>query len=334
MVPGISNGEMKQQVIFLDQLRKKCGADIAIFLDWGRNDLGRKIALAQSTDRASDEMTDICHLVGKRRHIPGEAIIDIIAHSAGTIITNKTAIRLHDSGIRFRHVLFLGTPHDADADVSALMETSCSVLNVFSGNDKVNRTVSTDKGRIHAFTGESFRNLRMDTSLGGRKIRHYNFLENTPENLEQYAAVLATGSWPLAVPVSEQTSLTPAELYKAALWVRQVRVDKTERILVMRLIQNALKDSVPEIQTYGAIMAGLLADTVFRLRLMELLENKTSPGYLRREIYQALGSIGNPEDLRYLRRLRKSDPDSSDVLRDVMRDWKRKRIGGLPLPKS
>lgn len=324
MIPGISSGDLEQQGRFLSELRQRSGADVAIFLDWGQHDPTRKMASAQATSRAADELAALCRLLHDRTR--DGATVDLLAHSAGTIVANKASQRLGKTSVRWRHVVFLGTPHDPEADIAALLRISRAVVNIHSCYDKINRNVSGDGGRLQALTGEPYWNQQLDTSLGGRQIRHDSFLENTPENWCQYAHVLKHGTWPKPLGEWGDAGSTPEDLYRIAAWVRANKTDARKHPRTAELIDNSLRDANPEIQTYGALLAGLLANPSFRKPLKRLLENDESHVYLRREIYRALGTIGDPDDLRYLQQRRKSDPESGDALRDVLREWKWNRI--------
>lgn len=327
MVPGISSGDLGKQSRFLAQVRLRSGADLAVFQHWGHTDPTRKIASPLATAQAARDLATLCKRVwsgGKKG-----ATIDLLAHSAGTIIVNKAAtqLRREQSSVRFRHVLFLGTPHDPHVDLSALKQMSRAVLNIHSAYDKINRNVSGNIGLLHGLSHKPYWNLRLDTSLGGRRMRHYTFLEHTPENWLQYGGFLHSGQWPLPRTIANAAGGDPDTLYRLAVWVRAGQLTPAEQARVLALAQKSLTHSEVEIRYYGALLLGLSGDSsAARAGLKAALGQSDAPAYLRREIYQALGAIANPQDLRYLQRARKTDPASGDVLRDVLRDWKRRRI--------
>ncbi len=66
-------------------------------------------------------------------------------------------------------------------------------------------------------------------------------------------------------------------------------------------IQRCLGDSDPEVQAYAAYFMGNFGANLTRVRLFELLASP-HPG-VRREAVEALGAIGNPEDLPGVERL-------------------------------
>ena len=326
MVPGISSGDLEEQSQFLAQVRLGSDADLAVFQHWGHTDLARRIASPLATAQAGSALATLCEQIwadGGRN-----ATIDLLAHSAGTIVVNKAAMQLRQeaSPVRFRHVLFLGTPHDPNVDLNALKRMSKAILNLHSAYDKINRNVSGDTGLLHALGNKPYWNRRMDMSLGGRRIRHDAFLEHTPENWSSYSHFLRSGEWPLPQAISVSSGRTPAALYRIARWIRSGHMMPAEQTAVFTLARKSLSHPEAEIRYYGALLMGLLGDADSCPLLKTALERSDAPLYLRREIYQALGSIARPQDLRYLQRARKTDPASGDVLRDVLRDWKRRRI--------
>ncbi len=326
MIPGISSGELEEQSRFLGQLRLRNGADLAIFQDWGRLDPTRKIASATATAQAAENLAFLCKRIWGGN--PQGVTIDILAHSAGTIIANKAAILLRQERFpgHFRHVLFLGTPHDTNVDLGALKELSRAVLNVCSGFDKINRDVSGELGWLQALDQPPYWNLRLDTSLGGRRIRHYAFLENTPENWLQYGFFLRSGDWPSPQALAGKTTQNPEALYRVAAWAKSTALSEAQQAEVLAFARECVSHGDIEVRYYGVALMGMVGDSSCRTQLKAILEQSDTPGYLRREIYQALGTIADPEDIRYLQRARKSDSTSGDVLRDVLRDYKINRI--------
>ncbi len=326
LVPGVSSGDVQTQGRFLAQLRVRTAAQVAVFHHWGGSDPTRRMAAPMATTNAAETLAAFCQAVS--RESADGPHIDVMAHSAGTIVVNKMALHLAatNSPVRLRHVLFLGTPHDPSVDLRALKERCDALVNVHSAFDKINRNVSGDGGALAALPTPPFWNRSMDTSLGGRRMRHYTFLENTPENRVQYSGFLRTGRWLSPAALSAATSLTALGLHRHAMQIKMADPAARQEMVTLPLLQRCLPHPHEEIRYYGALLAGLSRNNDARPLLKASLEAPGQPAAVRRELYQALGRIANPRDLRYLQQRRKSDPAAGDVLRDVLRDWKRKRI--------
>ncbi|MHC4885872.1 MAG: HEAT repeat domain-containing protein [Planctomycetota bacterium] len=226
-------------------------------------------------------------------------------------------------GIRFGRTLLLGTPHDPAVDLEALKAMSKSVLNVRSAYDKINRNVSNELAELRALDGYPFWNQRMDKTLGGRLVRHYVFLEPTPENVVQYGTYLKRGRWPEAQRLDGKAVMDVEALHGFALWLQKHGILGTEE-LYKHLALEALK--ARDTAYYGALLLGQIGGEGAREALKEVLEKEGTSVLVRREIYQALGNLADARDLRYLQRRRKQDEGAGDVLRDVLREWKQRRI--------
>jgi hypothetical protein len=325
MIPGISSGDLQQQSRFLSNIKIKTKIDTVVFQHWGHADFTRKMASPLATATAAGDLVALCE---KIRSGGNNKTIDIIAHSAGTIVINKAAnqFRAGKSPVRFGQVLLLGTPHDPEVDMSALKNMSDTILNIHSAYDKINRNVSGNLGIINALTKYPYTNLQRDTTLGERRVRHYVFLENTPENWLQYSTFLNTGKVLLPGHLQFSKQYDVEALCKIALNCKSGQLSSQQKVKLISVAEKSLANIKPEIKYYGAALAGLLKANQLRPMLKTALETDNPPPYLRREIYQALGNITDPADLRYLQQARKKDPQSGDALRDVLREWKRKRI--------
>ena len=326
LVPGVSSGDLATQSRFLSHLRRRTGAQVAIFHHWGQYDPTRRMAAPTATSRAAATLASFCELMW--RQAGPQPHIDVLAHSAGTIVVNKAALHLAtaDSPVRLRHVLFLGTPHAPDADLTALKQRCEALLNLHSVFDKINRNVSGAEGALEALPAPPYWNRSLDRSLGGRRTRHNAFLEDTAENRVQYGHFLRTGRWltPLAWP--DGAPLTAIGLHRHALHVRAANPGARQGMVGPALLRRCLAHPDPEIRYYGALLAALAGEGAVRPALKATLEAPEQPDMVRREIYQALGAMEDPRDLRYLQQRRQSDPEAGDVLRDVLRAWKRRRI--------
>ncbi|MBN1257581.1 MAG: hypothetical protein JXA52_07735 [Planctomycetes bacterium] len=326
MIPGISSGDLEESCRFLGQVRAQGGQDLAVFYNWGGLDFTRSIASTTSTANAASGLIGLC------RQFLGEAsgnrTVDILAHSAGTIIVNKAAVQIRESysPVRFRQVLFLGTPHDPEVNLDALKSVSDSVLNIFSDYDKINRNVSSNSGVLADLEGGAYRNLRMDTSLGGRRIRHYAFLKNNPENWVQYGGYLQTGQWPrpAAPPIEPVDSVEL--LHGVAIWIKSGSAGDNNLNDLHQLIKQSLAHPNPEVEYYSVILTGLLKASTFTPQLKSILDKQETPTYLRAEIYQALGNFEDGKQIHFLQRARKQDKECSEEIRDVLREFKLKRI--------
>ena len=326
MIPGISSGDVAASCRLLQHLVNEEPASRGIFYDWGGGDPMRKVASPIATERAGGDVLALCSaLPGPDGQRP---IIDILAHSAGTIIANKAANRLAREGgtLRFRHVLFLGTPHDANVDLTALKAASDAIVNVHSNNDKINRTISDNMGRLNQLPGGPYRNVRMDTSLSGRIIRHYTFLTDTPENWHQYGTFLADGTWPEAGAIPSAPCSDVGRLHGAALSLQTQPPTEKSQTAGIHLALSCLESDNVQVKTYGAILAAILKDQTLLDPLKRELEKMECPPYLQNEILQAMGNMATPEMVRYLQRQRKTSPESAEVLRDVLRRLKQERI--------
>jgi len=328
MVPGISSGDRAQSCRLLEAVRGDAPDALGIFYEWGGGDPTRKVASPLATARAG---ASLARLLAMPADGAGEGcVIDVIAHSAGTIVINKAAGDLREARapVRLRHVLFLGTPHDPGVDLTALKSRSAAVLNVHSAYDKINRNVSDDLGHLQALPGGGYWNVRMDTSLGGRLIRHYAFLEDNPENRVQYRAFLDRGTWPEALPLPAQVDgkLDCERLQRFACGLRAAVPDPALRDACLPWTDACLAAADPACVYYGVLFAGILRERSRADALKAVLARPEAPGYLRREVYPALGNLERPEDVRFLLRKRGEDPEGGEVLRDVLRALKRNRI--------
>lgn len=118
---------------------------MAVFLDWGHLDPTRKVVSPLATAKAAEDLAALCQLIDANS--PSTVTFDLLAHSAGTVVANKAAIRAQEAGqsVHFRHILLLGTPHDPGVDLTALKAVSRAILNIHSAYDKINRNISDDQ---------------------------------------------------------------------------------------------------------------------------------------------------------------------------------------------
>ena len=323
MVPGISSGDLKESRIFLERIREEGGYELAVFYDWQADNPTRIVVSRTATEPAARHLVEFC--AQYQRDKTGRAI-DVIAHSAGSVVLNKGAQEIvqGDLPLRFRHVLLLGTALDADESLDNLKVVSSSILNLHSAFDKVNHNINDRNGLLAELDGPPYSNLQKDYSLGGRMMRHYVFLASNPENRIGYSAYLTTGTWPAAEPPAAGTKASLIDLQRTAQWVR-VHPEETNAI-TDRQIRDLLKCPDPDRQYYGAIFVNLLGKRQFTDELRTMLSNEDTPAYVRKEIYQALGSFEDPDLVRFLRRAVRRDAECSEELRDIVRDLKRKRI--------
>ena len=324
MIPGVSSGDLDESGRFLDRVRIQGRQEAALFLDWDANKLARTVVAPAAVDPAARRLIAICETF---RDGPADKTgVDILAHSAGTVVLNKAARAIVDTGssVRFRHVLLLGTALDADEPLDSLKQVSAGVLNLHSAHDKVNRNVNDRLGRLSALEGGAYRNIPMDRSLGGRLIRHGVFLASNPENELQYGLYLGSGQWPEPAPWRAEDRLQPAALHALALWVR-AHPDVAHGEILARL-PEWLRHPEPQVRYYAVVLAGLLQAKSLGPALKTLLADARTPVYLRKEIYQALGNFKDGAEVEFLRAARQTDRACGEELRDVLRALKRARV--------
>ena len=324
MIPGITSGDLDENCRFLERVRAQGAQAVALFYDWEAHNLARKVAAPAAVDPAAEKLLALC--AAFQAGAGGWKSIDILAHSAGTVVVNKAAHTAARTGspVRFRHVLLLGTALAADEPLDELKAMSASVLNLHSAHDKVNRNINDQLGRLSALEGGAYRNFRMDHSLGGRLIRHYVFLSSDPENWRQYGTYLAGGEWPPPDPALPGADAAPARLHGLAQWV-QAHPDEP-RPDIRAALPEWLGQADPEARYYAVILAGLLREQALGPALTNLLAADPAPVYLRKEIYQALGNLRNGVYIDLLKSSRRSDRACAGEIRDVLRSLKRQRI--------
>ncbi len=324
MIPGVSSGDLDEGCRFLDQVRVQGEQDVAIFYNWEADTLARKVVSPAAVDPAASRLITLCETfqkgTGERKPI------DILAHSAGSVVVNKAAVAIDQTGspLRFRHVLLLGTALAADEPLHSLKKVSTSVLNLHSTYDKVNRNINNQLGRLSALGSGAYRNLRMDRSLGGRIIRHYVFLSSNPENWLQYGTYLGSGEWPQPDPALPREDGQPGSLHGLTLWVGE-HPDKPHRE-VRAMLPKWLNHPDPQARYYAVALAGLLQERSLGPAMKTLLEDERTPVYLRKEIYQALGNLDDGTYVDFLRSSRNSDRACDEEIRDVLRTLKRERV--------
>ncbi len=325
MIPGISTGNISKRCAFLNQILTAGFYGQAVLYDWEAGSLSRKIMLPSATQRAAERLVEICSAF--RRNGEGrKKNIDLLAHSAGTVVVTKVASEIvrTRSRVRFRHVLFLGTPVAVDEPLEDLKKTCASVLNVHSAFDKVNRNINDRLGVLTELNSKAYQNLRMDHSIGGRIIRHNTFLLSNPENWINYSTYLSHGFWPKADVAKISNDCDVMDFHRYAMGVMN-HSDKPHA-QTMALLPQWLTHSSYERKYYGVIIAGLLRCRQFAPLMKDMLRDKQVPVYLRMEIYQALGNIKDGRHIYFLKESRGRDPVCSDVIRDVLRSLKQKRI--------
>lgn len=326
MIPGVSSGDLDENCRFVDQVRIRGQQDVAIFYDWESRNPGRKVVSPTAVDPAAKRLLALFETFQTET---ARKSLDILAHSAGTVVVNKTAMAIDQkrSPVRFRHVLLLGTALDAYEPLHSLKGASASVLNLHSAHDKVNRNVNDRLGRLSALEGGPYRNLSMDRSLGGRLVRHYVFLASNPENWLQYGTYLAGGKWPQPNPTLSGDAIQPDSLHALTLWVREHPDDSHRKVLEM--LPRWIQHPEPEVRYYAVILAGLLQAKSLGPTMKALLEEARTPVYLRKEIYQALGNLKDGAYVDSLRAAYKSDRACTEEIRDVLDALKRERIEAL-----
>jgi hypothetical protein len=327
MVPGVSSGDLGESRRFLDRIRMQGKYEVAAFYDWEPGDLSRKVVSPTAVRPAARRLIRLCETFQNRMN-KGRPV-DLLAHSAGTVVVNNAATTIAEAGspVRFRHVLLLGTALKAEEPLQNLKAVSAGVLNVHSASDKVNRNINRRMGRLSALEGGSYRNLRMDRSLGGRIVRHHVFLSSNPENWRQYGTFLATGQWPTPNPALPVEDHPVDDLHGLTLWVGQ-QPDEADHS-VREMLPNWLSHSDPEVVYYAVALAGILKAKSLGPTMKTLLADKRRPVYLRKEIYQALGNFEDGAYIDFLRSARKRDRACDEVIRDVLRALKRKRVESI-----
>lgn len=324
MIPGISSGDIDANCKFLEQVRSRGKHDVAMFYDWEAGNLTRKVVSPTAVDPAATRLIKLCEKFQKDKKS-----IDLLAHSAGTVVVNKAAMEMDEksSDVKFRHVLLLGTALSEDEPLAELKAVSQSILNVHSAFDKINRNVSGSLGSLSSLDSDVYRNLSMDHSLSGRLVRHYVFLSSDPENWLQYGTYLGTVKWPKASQEVPGEDGRAEDLHRLSMSVKKQSVEP--HAAIKEMLPKWLNHSDPEIKYYAVIMAGLLKETTLGPSMKDLLKDKGTPVYLRKEIYQAFGNFEDGHYVDFLRSARKQDPDCDEVIRDVARELKRKRIAPI-----
>ncbi|NCC50608.1 MAG: hypothetical protein EOM20_05265 [Spartobacteria bacterium] len=324
MIPGISSGHMDDNRAFLERIQQESGHDLAVFYDWEAGNLTRKIAMFSTTDAGAAHLVDLLATIQGTRETP--VTVDVIAHSIGSVLLNKAAVlSVHqNAGITFRHVLLMGTALDTGEALEDLKYSSASILNLHSAYDKVNRSINHNLGFLEELDSGVYTNLRIDYSLSGRIMRHYTFLETSPETALPYGHYLRTGAWPEDTGTMEATLRAPSDVY---LLCRRVRDDPAcAPGDLANAIPDLLSDPRPDIQYFGLILAGLTDATNQLSVIMEALEAPETPAYVRKEAYQALGNFEDGGLILFLKRARKRDDDCQEEIRDILRALKRKRV--------
>ena len=324
MVPGVSSGDPVERRGLLARIRAEGGHDLAVFYDWESANPARRIASPTAVGPAAGRLVDL-----------GEAFqgatdsgksLDLLAHSAGTVVVNKAAETIVRTGspVRFRRVLFLGTALSADEPLEGLKKVSRSVLNVHSAHDSVNRNINDREGRLDALGQPGYRNVRIDRTLGGRLVRHYTFLSDDPENWLPYVHYLRTGEWFEGRCVNLSPDGSPEDLHRLCLWVGAHPREPADAI--RGTLPTLVGHADPVRVHYGAVLTGLLKAAEMVPALKALLADAKTPVHVRREAYQALGNLEDGRHLDFLRGARDTDPACDEVLRDVLRELKRKRV--------
>jgi hypothetical protein len=324
MIPGISSGDLEESKRFLDRIRNHAGYKLAIFYDWEHLNPSRKVVSPTATLSAAKRLIKLCEVFQKEAGKVKQ--IDILAHSAGTVVVNKTAVTIASkrSSVRLRNVLLLGTALGADEHLDDLLSVSESVLNVHSAYDKINRNINDQIGELSELKGETHRNLRMDHTLGGRIMRHYVFLSYNPENWVQYGYYLRSGQWPEPRLLKNWNDYQLDDLHRLTLWVKEYPDESPEGM--KQLLPDLLSNNDKDVKYYGVILAGLLKMRTLAPAMKAILEDEQSPVYLRKDVYQALGNLEDGHHVYYLKRARKLDPPCGEEIRDVLRALKRKRV--------
>lgn len=327
MIPGVNSGDPDERYSFLNHVRRQGRQEVAIFYDWEEGNWARKMASPSAIQPAVARLITLCESfmqgAGDRK------TIDLLAHSAGTVVVNQAAIAIVQNGssLRFRHVLLLGTALDAEEPLSGLKSVSHGVLNVHSAYDAVNRNINDKMGQLNALEGRAHRNLSMDRSLGGRIMRHHAFLSSNPENWFQYGTYLSGGEWPQPDPAIPGEDRPPGEFHRLTLWVRD-HPDEAHSEVRARLPQW-LGHSSPPIRYYAVILAGLLNERPLGPVMQALLEDEQTPPYLRKEIYQALGNFKDGTYIDFLQSSRQFDRACDEEIRDILRALKRQRVEAI-----
>lgn len=320
MIPGVSSGDTNAAGRFLDGIREKGGYELALFYDWETVNVGRKVVSQTATIPAARRLLSI--LAGSTNAVNPDRTIDTLAHSAGTVVANRMAIEATESGValKLRHVLLLGTALSSDEPLTELKAATVRLVNLHSDNDKVNRNVNDREGLLESLDGGRYLNLRMDTTLSGRPMRHYEFLSDHPENRTPYAAFLSRGTWPEPRPdLPPDCGLEELHRFTGGMATSTTSVDEAA-------IRSLIANPNPDIRYYGVILAGLCRAAGTVPELKGLLEDAGTSTAIRKEVYQTLGALRDPELAGFLREITDHNPESAETLRDVLRALKRERI--------
>jgi hypothetical protein len=325
MIPGISSGNISESRQFLNHIRAAGHYKQAIFYDWKTGTLFRKTMLPSITQQAAERLIEICKIFQENKS-DKEKTIDLIAHSAGTVIINKAAAEIMNtkSPVRFRNILFLGTPLYVNTSLDNLKSVSTIVLNVHSAFDKINRNINQQLGRLAELNSDHYKNLQIDYSISGRIIRHDVFLASNPENWINYSNYLSQGSWPEPIQVTVDKNFKVESLHRQTMWLKDHPAEQHKYSL--KLLQELLMHKDYKIKYYGVIITGILQRNKFAPTLKNILKDKAAPVYLRKEIYQALGNFEDGRQILFLKDLRKRDALCKEEIRDILRALKRKRI--------
>jgi hypothetical protein len=325
MIPGISSGNINESRQFLNHIRATGHYKQAILYDWKTGTLFRKTMLPSITRQAAERLIEICKIF-QQNESGKKKTIDLIAHSAGTVIVNKAASEIVNikSPIRFRNVLFLGTPLYLNTSLDNLKSVSTTVLNVHSAFDKINRNINQQLGVLTELDNEFYKNLQLDYSISGRIMRHSTFLASNPENWINYSNYLSQGSWPESIKTTVEENIKINNLNRQAMWLKE-HPDEQDKYS-NELLQKLLMHKNYEIKYYGVIITGILKRKQFAPTLKNILKDKKAPVYLRKEIYQALGNFEDGRQVLFLKDLRKRDSLCQEEIRDILRALKRKRI--------
>lgn len=324
MVPGVDVETVATRQNFLDEVRTLGGYARAGYYDWHSGHLGRSILLAQTTESAGRRLLELCRSLGERNP---RLRIDLIAHSGGSVVVLKAALGLAEteSPLRLGHVLLLGTPIQPDQDVRALVGRCQAVINVHSDYDQVTRQLSdADHGLQGLPETATHRNVRFDRSLGGLRVRHQEPLVAGPELRLFWTLILRDGRLPSPLPNLPDTEPSLEELHRHALWL--AAEGEADPVATLALIARLCSDSQRERQCYGVILATVRSDPQAWPAIKPLLQDPSTPPWLRRQVHRYLVALQDGRYIDLLRWCRKRDPVNAETTRDALHDLDRADI--------
>ncbi|MFW5829438.1 MAG: HEAT repeat domain-containing protein [Planctomycetota bacterium] len=326
-IPGVETGSIEDALRWLDHVRRAGGYGCAILLDWQAGNAWRRLLTPGVTAVGAEEFLDCLTWVRARQ---ADAVIDVLAHSGGTVVLTKAAAAAASPGLDLRHVLLLGTPHSAEDVVDPLLRQTAVVRNVWSRHDAINRRLAAGDGRLPDLRDSPVHgNTEISSTIAGRPVRHETVLEDGPDMARHWGLFLSSGHLPqpepwVVGPVRIDGEDDLARLHRAVLALREQ--PDTEQPALHAALPTLLFHPDLEARAYAVMAVGLLKDIRFLPGLRRLLQDPETPAWLRRTVYRAFGNLRLPELVEDLRWAREHDPANAVVTRDLLRELKRERI--------